>query len=530
VLTGFFQRFMENKMSPQKKGKVYLVGAGPGDPGLLTLRAKDLMENADVIVYDYLANETFLEYARNNAEIIYAGKSGGSHTMKQEDINRLLCEKALKGLNVVRLKGGDPFIFGRGGEEAQDLARAGIAFEIVPGVTSAIAVPSYAGIPLTHRDYTATVAFITGNEDPAKDRSNIDWKKISTGAGTLVFLMGIGNLEAITGELIKNGRSPDTPVAIIHKGTVPEQRTLEGTLGSISSVAKEKGVKPPGIIVVGDVVRLRNELNWFEKRPLFGRRILVTRAREQASQFMAGLMELGAECIEFPTIEIRHPHSWDMLDRSIQNIEDYHWLIFTSVNGVEYFFRRIFDLGKDIRCLGRIKVAAIGPKTATAVQTMGINPDLVPDEYKAEGVIEAFMGKDLKGTRILIPRAAEAREILPDELTKMGAHCDVVEAYRTVMPDAETDKLGAMLSHGDIDMATFTSSSTVTNLLSMFKGREEDLKQWMKKVAVACIGPVTAKTAEKKGFRVSITPKEYTIEALTASIVEYFSAVDSNQK
>jgi uroporphyrinogen III methyltransferase / synthase len=514
---------MENKMSSQKKGKVYLVGAGPGDPGLLTLKAKDLIENADVIVYDYLANETFLDYARKDAELIYAGKSGGSHTMKQEDINRLLCEKSLTGLNVVRLKGGDPFIFGRGGEEAQELARAGIAFEIVPGVTSAIAVPSYGGIPLTHRDYTATVAFITGNEDPAKEQSNIDWEKISTGAGTLVFLMGIGNLEAIANELIKHGRSPDTPVAVIHKGTVPEQKSVAGTLGTIASAAKEKGIKPPGIIVVGDVVRLRDELNWFEKRPLFGRRILVTRAREQASRFMAGLNELGAECIEFPTIEIRPPHSWKSMDGSIKNLEHYHWLIFTSVNGVDYFFRRIFDLGKDIRCLGSIKVAAIGPKTATAIQAMGINPDLVPDEYRAEGVIEAFRGKDLKGINILIPRAAEAREILPDELMKMGANVDLVEAYRTVMPDTGTEELGSMLSSGMIDMATFTSSSTVTNFVSMFKGREEDLKQWMQNVAVACIGPITAKTAEEKGFNVSLSPREYTIEALTEGIVEYFS-------
>lgn len=514
---------MENKMSSEKKGRVYLVGAGPGDPGLLTLRAKELIEDADVIVYDYLANETFLSYARKDAELIYAGKSGGSHTMKQGDINRLLCEKALMGLDVVRLKGGDPFIFGRGGEEAQELVKSGIAFEVVPGVTSAIAVPSYAGIPLTHRDYTATVAFITGNEDPSKEQSNIDWEKISTGAGTLVFLMGIGNLEAIAGELIRHGRSPDTPVAVIHRGTVPGQKSVTGTLGTIASAAKEKGIRPPGIIVVGDVVRLRDELNWFEKRPLFGRRILVTRAREQASRFMAGLMELGAECIEFPTIEIRPPSSWEGIDRSIQGLERYHWLIFTSVNGVDYFFRRVFDLGKDIRCLGSIRVAAIGAKTATAIQTMGINPDLVPDEYRAEGVIEAFRGKDLKGINILIPRAAEAREILPDELMKMGADVDVVEAYRTVMPDTGTEELGSMLSSGMIDMATFTSSSTVTNFVSMFKGREEDLKQWMQNVAVACIGPITAKTAEENGFKVSLSPGEYTIEALTEGIIEYFS-------
>ncbi|MBN1627128.1 MAG: uroporphyrinogen-III C-methyltransferase [Deltaproteobacteria bacterium] len=512
-------------MSSINKGKAYLVGAGPGDPGLLTLRAKELIEKADVIIYDYLANESFLNYAGNDAELIYVGKSAGSHTMKQGDINRLICEKALKGLNVVRLKGGDPFIFGRGGEEAQELVNAGIPFEVVPGVTSAIAVPAYAGIPLTHRDYTATVAFITGNEDPAKEQSNIDWAKISTGAGTLVFLMGVGNIEAIAGELVRHGRTPNTPVAVIHRGTLPAQKTVKGTLNNIADIAKKEGIRPPGIIVVGDIVKLRDELNWFEVRPLFGKRIIVTRAREQASRFMAGLTELGAECIEFPTIEITPPVSRDGMDRAIRSLVDYHWLIFTSVNGVDYFFRRIFDLGMDLRILCKIKVAAIGPKTAEAVQKMGINPDMVPEEYKAEGVIEAFMGKDLKGVNILIPRAAEAREVLPDELRKMGARVDVVEAYRTVMPDTGAEKLGGMLEKGEIDMATFTSSSTVTNFISMFKGQEDKLKQWMQDVAVACIGPITAKTTEENGFNVSITPKDYTIEALTGSIVEYFSGI-----
>lgn len=512
-------------MSSHNKGKVYLVGAGPGDPGLLTLKAKDLIEKADVIVYDYLANDIFLNYAKKNAELIYAGKSGGSHTMKQEDINQLLCDKALKGLNVVRLKGGDPFIFGRGGEEAQEFANKGIPFEIVPGITSAIAVPAYAGIPLTHRDYTATVAFITGNEDPTKEQSNIDWEKISTGAGTLVFLMGIGNLEAIASELIKHGRSPDTPVAVIYKGTVPAQKTVEGTLNDIAIIAKKEGITPPGIIVVGDVVRLRPQLNWYEQRPLFGRKIMVTRAREQASRFMAGLTELGAECVELPTIEIKPPSSWQDLDRAIMDIADYQWLIFTSINGVNFFFKRLYELGKDIRSLRDIKVSAIGPKTAEAIYERGINPDLIPDEYKAEGVIEAFRGRDCKDINILIPRAAEARDILPEELKKMCARVDVVEAYRTMMPDAGSEGLGEMLKRGQIDMATFTSSSTVTNLVSMFRGQENNLRQWMQNVTIACIGPITAKTAEENGFRVSITPKEYTIEALTGAIVEYFSGI-----
>ena len=510
-------------MLSQKNGRVYLVGAGPGDPGLLTLRAKELLEKADVVIYDYLANEAFLAFARADAELIYAGKSGGSHAMKQEDINNLLCEKAGRGLNVVRLKGGDPFIFGRGGEEAQELAKAGIPFEVVPGVTSAIAVPAYAGIPLTHRDYTASVAFITGNEDPAKEQSNIAWDKLATGVGTLVFLMGIGNLEAITEQLIMHGRAPETPAAVIHRGTVPGQRSVVGTIQDIASIAKREGITPPGIIVIGEVVRLRQELSWFEQRPLFGRRIVVTRAREQASGFMAVLKELGAECIEFPTIEIRPPLSPDAMDMAIGRVEEYQWMLFTSVNGVDCFFKRLYELGKDIRGLRDIKVGAIGPRTADAVRARGIMPDLVPDEYRAEAVVDAFREKDLRGMKILIPRATEAREILPEELGRMGARVDVVEAYRTVMPGAGTEKLADLLGRRQIDMVTFTSSSTVTNFISMFRDRRDDLNQWMKGVAVACIGPITLNTAEENGLKVSLTPASYTIEALTDAIVAYYS-------
>ena len=301
-------------MLPRKEGRVYLVGAGPGDPGLLTLRAKDCIERADVVVYDHLANRAFLDYANKQAEILYAGKKGGSHAMSQQEINRLICQKAAMGLTVVRLKGGDPFLFGRGGEEAQELVRAGIHFEVVPGVTSAVAVPAYAGIPLTHRDYASTVAFITGHEDPLKEQSSIDWGKLSSGAGTLVFLMGIGNLTKISRELIRNGRSPDTPAAVIMQGTVPGQKTVTGRLGDIGEIAERAGMKPPGIIVVGDVVGLRDELNWFEKKVLFGKRIVVTRARDQASDLLKRLTELGAECIEFPTIEVIPPESYDPMD------------------------------------------------------------------------------------------------------------------------------------------------------------------------------------------------------------------------
>jgi uroporphyrinogen III methyltransferase/synthase len=510
-------------MAKTEKGKVYLVGSGPGDPGLLTLKAKACIEKADVVIYDYLANAVFLDYAKKDAERIYVGKEGGRHTMGQNEINRLIVEKAREGLEVVRLKGGDPFIFGRGGEEAQELVKAGIPFEVIPGVTSAIAVPAYAGIPLTHRDFTATVAFVTGHEDPTKEESNIAWEKISTGIGTLVFLMGVGNLSKIAASLMEHGRSSDTPVAVIRAGTVPEQRTVTGTLGTIADIAQGAKLRPPAVIVVGDVVSLRKDLNWFEQKPLFGKRIVVTRTREQASDFVALLSELGAECVEFPTIEVIPPPSWKELDRAIKNLETYQWLVFTSVNGVRHFFDRLEHAGLDARTLKGVRVAAIGPKTADAIRAKGVNPDLVPQEYRAEAVVEAFGKQGVKGVRILLPRAADAREVLPQELEKMGARVEVVEAYRTVKPQGRKDEIKAMLEKGDIHMVTFTSSSTVSNFMDMFQEESDQLLKWMKTVTVACIGPVTAKTAQDRGLSARITPSDYTIEALAKAIVDYFT-------
>ena len=508
-------------MGCDKKGKVYLVGAGPGDPGLLTIKAKKCIEQADVVIYDYLANRVFLDYADERAELIYVGKKGSCHTMGQEDITCLIVDKSRNGLTVVRLKGGDPFIFGRGGEEALELSKAGISFEVVPGVTSAIAVPAYAGIPLTHRDYTATVAFITGHEDPAKDESNIAWEKLATGVGTLVFLMGVGNLPKITAKLMENGRSTDTPIAVIHRGTVPKQKTVEGTLENINERVRKEKIKPPAIIVVGDVVKLGKKLNWFEQRPLFGRRIVVTRAREQASEFLSNLSDLGAECIEFPSIEIASPESWDALDQAIKSLEEYQWLLFTSINGAEYFLKRLAVLGKDVRDLKGIKIGAIGPKTAQVLGRMGINPDLMPDEYRAEAVVECFKDYGVKGTKILLPRAAKAREILPEELIKSGAEVDVVAAYQTIRPDQDRGRIIDMMKKSEIDMVTFTSSSTVSNFIDMFDAGQ--LQEWMEKVAVACIGPITANTAKENGLSVSLMPSEYTIENLSRAIVQYFS-------
>ena len=506
------------------KGKVYLVGAGPGDPGLLTIKGKECLQQADVIIYDYLANPTFLKLAKENAELIYVGKKGGDHTLSQEKINQLIVDKAEENKIVARLKGGDPFIFGRGGEEAETIKEAGIKFEWVPGITSAIAAPAYAGIPLTHRDYTSTVAFITGHEDPLKEKSSIQWDKLATGIGTLVFLMGVGNLGKIAKQLILHGRSPDTLVAVIHRGTLYEQKTITGKLSEIAGLAKKHAIKPPSIIVVGDVVKLRQDLNWFETMPLFGKRIIVTRARAQASGFLRQLIDLGADCIEFPTIEVIPPKEVTDLDRAIMDIDVYQWLLFTSVNGVEFFLKRLGDLGKDVRDLKGIKIGAIGPKTAEIWHNIGIKPDLVPNEYRAEAVIDCFKKENLaKGTRILLPRAAEAREILPEELAKMGAQVDVVTVYQTIKPDNDSRNIRKMLEEHMIDMITFTSSSTVTNFLAMFDVGNKQIQEWMQSLTVACIGPITAETARKNGLPVQIVPTDYTIEALTDAIARHFS-------
>jgi uroporphyrinogen III methyltransferase/synthase len=509
-------------MAQKQRGMVYLVGAGPGDPGLLTIKGRDCLSRAQVVVYDYLANPELLEYAPKGTEWIYVGKRGGSHTMCQEEIGSLIVEKARQGKVVVRLKGGDPFIFGRGGEEAEDLSREGIPFEVVPGVTSAVAVPAYAGIPLTHREFASTVAFVTGHEDPKKQTTDIAWGKLSTASGTLVFLMGVGNLDKIVQRLIKNGRPPETPVAVIRRGTLAAQDTVVGTLETIGVLAKEKGITPPAIIVVGEVVRLREVLNWFETKPLFGRRIIVTRAREQASEFMQRLAELGADCIQFPTIQVMPPESWEPLDQSIGRLHEYHWVIFTSVNGVKFFQERLQAQGKDVRDLKGIQIGAIGPKTARMWEMMGIQPDLVPEEYRAEAVIAGLRKEGITGCKILVPRAEKAREILPEELREAGATVDVVPAYRTVKPEQRTQEIGEMLEKGLVDMVTFTSSSTVANFAEMFGPARHGLKAWMEKVVVACIGPITAKTAEEHGFAVHVVPGEYTIEALTQRIAAYF--------
>jgi uroporphyrinogen III methyltransferase/synthase len=501
-------------------GMVIMVGAGPGDPGLITLKGWECLKHADVVVYDFLANPRLLEFAGNEAEIIYVGKQGGKHTASQEQINQILIDKAKKGKRVVRLKGGDPFIFGRGGEEAEALVRAGVAFEVVPGVTSAVAVPAYAGIPLTHRDYTSSVALITGHEDPTKDKSAIDWEKLAAGRGTLVFLMGVGQLGAIADRLTRAGRDPKSPVAVIRWGTTPDQETLVADLETVGARAREKGMKAPAIIVVGDVVKLRDGLNWFETKPLFGKRILVTRTRAQASMLSQLLLKQGAEPIEVPTIEIVPCPSYEELDAALKNLTEFDWLIFTSANGVNHFFKRMDAWGRDARGLSGCKVCAIGPATAQMLLEKGIKADLVPQDYRAEGIIAELEAKIAINSRVLIVRAEQARDILPDSLQELGAEVTVAPAYRTVQPELETAKIKKLFKEEGADVVTFTSSSTVTNLANIL-GRQ-DFPKLLKKVTVACIGPITAATAKELGVESQIVCQEYTIPALVDQLVEYF--------
>ncbi len=498
-----------------KKGKVYLTGAGPGAKDLISLKAIEKIKIADVIIYDYLANNKFLDFAKKDAEIIYVGKQGGCHTLKQEEINKLIIQKAKEGKNVVRLKGGDPYIFGRGGEETEELVEEKIEFEVIPGITAASAATAYAGIPLTHRDFTASVAFITGHEREDSEYSKIHWDKIATGIGTIVFYMGVKNLPYIVEKLIENGRTPETPVALIRWGTMPYQETVTGTLSNIVDIVKEKNLKPPAIIVVGEVVKLRKKLRWFDTKPLFGKKIIVTRAREQASTLVEILEEEGAYVIEFPTIEIVEPEDYSELDKAIKNIKTYDWLIFTSVNGVKFFLNRLKYHKKDVRVLDGINICAIGPKTAETFEKFGIIPDFIPEKYQAEYIIEGLEKIGINGKKFLLPRAKVAREILPKKIRELGGDIDVVTVYETKMPDTKKDEVIDMLKNNEIDYITFTSSSTVKNFIEMIENKIELLKN----VKLVSIGPITSDTIKSFGLIPSIEAKKYTIEGLKEAIL-----------
>lgn len=504
-----------------KEGKVYLVGAGPGDPGLISQKGLECLARADVVIYDHLLDEQLLDLATPKAEKIYVGKTGGEHAREQEEINRLLVEKAKDGKTVVRLKGGDPFIFGRGGEETEELKDNHISFDVVPGVSSAVAVPAYAGIPVTHRGLASSFAVVTGHEDPSKDSSSIAWEKLATGVDTLVFLMGMGNLPEIVAKLLEHDRHPDTLVAVIKNGTRPEQKTVVGSLKDIVAKVKEHRLSPPAVIVVGEVVRLREKLRWFDERPLFGKRVLVTRARRQASMLSRLLYERGAQPVELPAIDVQPVVNTRELDRAILNLNHYQWIAFTSVNGVEAFFHRLHRLKLDARALSGIKVGVIGPATAESLKAKGIISDCLPDVYTSEGLIRGLESRGIAGQRFLLPRADIVDEVLSEGLARLGAEVHEVATYRTVPATEAISKAREMLLSGQIDIITFTSSSTVSNLMAAFD------QKWLSlnKAKVACIGPKTAATAGKVGLKVDMVAREHTILGLVAAIEEYFCEV-----
>ncbi len=509
-----------------KKGKVYLIGAGPGDIGLFTLKGLNCLRKAEVVVYDFHLNAQILNYINHDAEFIYAGKRGGHHAMTQDEINQSLIDKAREGKIVCRLKGGDPFVFGRGGEEAEALVNAGYDYELIPGVSSSISAPAYAGIPLTHRKYSSSFAVITGNEDADKEESTIDWPSLAKNFDTLVFLMGVKNLDRITSKLLENGKAPETPAALVRWGTRPDQKTVVGTLSDIAEKAVAEGIRPPAVMIVGNVVKLRDTLKWYEKKPLFGHRILVTR---DYTPDYEPLEELGAEIFEFPTIKTVPPKDYSELDAAINAIDKYHWLIFTSANGFSFFMRRLIELQKDIRDLKGIKICAIGPKTAEAVKKYGLKVDLVPGEFNAEGLIEAFIREarnsvqdpryrtsNLEGLRILLPRAEAAREVFPERVRELDGEIDCPAAYRTIKPEKHGKRLHRFLKAGRISVATFTSAATFTNFVDIIGDEAVDI---LKNVTIAAIGPVTAKAIEAKGLKVAIMPKEATIKAMVDEII-----------
>ncbi|MCL4501824.1 MAG: uroporphyrinogen-III C-methyltransferase [Deltaproteobacteria bacterium] len=499
---------------------VYLVGAGPGDPGLITAKGLAILHRAQVVVYDQLASPELLKEAPAEAEIIYVGKKAGAHAVPQEGINELLVDRARAGLTVVRLKGGDPFVFGRGGEEAEELAKAGIPFEIVPGVTAAAAVPAYAGIPVTHRRYTTLVTFVTGHEDPAKEASTIPWESLGKNPGTLVFLMGVKNLPEICRQLIDKGRIPSTPAAVIERGATPAQRTVTGTLTDIAQVARDAKIKPPAILVVGGVVELRQTLKWWETRPLWGKTVVVTRSRRQASRLVELLAAAGARCLEIPTIEIGPPDDFGPFDQALNNLSQYQWLVFTSANGVAAFMTRLFGQGRDVRALGGLKIAAIGPATAESLKAYGLKADVVPHAFKAEVLLEALGPLVTPGSQMLLARAQIAREVLPEGLVKLGAVVDVAPVYKARTPLGVPVEAEAALNENQADILTFTSSATVHNFVKLLG--QERVQLLAAKAVVAAIGPITSGTLKEYGITPQIEPKDYTIPALVEAIVEYF--------
>lgn len=524
---------------------VYLVGSGPGDAGLITVRGRELLERADAVVYDYLANPELLAFVPADARRVYVGKEGFAPHIGQQAINDLLVRTAREvgqrgGSVVVRLKGGDPFVFGRGGEEALALVEADVPFEVVPGVTSGIAAPAYAGVPVTHRGISSSVTFITGHEDPTKDETAIDWNslaRLATRGGTLCFYMGMRNLGLIAAKLAAGGMPRTMPVALVQWGTTGRQRTLVSTLAAVEEEAA--GFGAPAIILVGEVARLRGQLTWFEQRPLLGRRIVVTRSRSQASSFSAMLRQMGAQVEEVPTIEFAPPDDFAPLDGVLRRLDRFAWVVFTSVNGVDAFFERLSlaasdapGLMPDARALAQSRIAAIGPATAQRLREHGVKADVVPAQYRGEAVFAAMdeaaarLGVLLAGAQVLIPRAQEAREVLPRLLEEAGADVQVVAAYKTVRPSDDTaQRLVALLEAGEVDAVTFTSSSTARNLLALLGDRRDLLAG----VKLFSIGPITTQTLAQAGFGDVREAAEYTIPGLARALEEHYGQMRSSE-
>ena len=501
-----------------KRGKVYLVGAGPGDPGLIKVKGLECLRKADVVIYDRLVDESLLGEVPTRSQKIYVGKGRGCHAMEQKEINLLLIDKAREGKTVVRLKGGDPFVLGRGGEEAEVLAANGIPFEVVPGISSAYAVPAYAGIPVTHRRLASSFTVVTGHEDPEKDESSIDWDRISTGSDTLVLLMGMGNLTHIIDKLVQNGRSSSTPTAIISQGTSAGQRTISGTLADIGARAQKEGFEPPAVIVVGEVVKLRDQIRWFDNLPLFGKRVLVTRAEHQIKELSRLLLRRGAMPLEMPVIKVSPPESWKELDQAMLDMKRYDWVFFTSVNAVEMLWKRLQEKKLDARQFGGTKIGAIGPATAKALESKGLRPDYVPKTYTSRGLVAGLKKGGVAGCRVLLPRADIAGSELNDGLIKLGAKVRQVTIYRTATIRNSNSRAKQMLLDGEIDVITFTSASTVKSLLTTMGRKWEVIKQ----ARLACIGPSTAEALAERGLKADIVAREHTIDGLVDSIELYF--------
>jgi len=500
-------------------GKVYLVGAGPGDPGLITVKGLQCLQQADLVVYDRLSNARLLDHAPAEAERVFMGKEPDTPGEFQNAINRALAQAAQNGKTVVRLKGGDPFLFGRGGEEAQALHAAGVPFEVVPGVTSAIAVPAYAGIPVTHRGAASSVTVVSGSEDPTKPESSLDWQALAATPGTLVVLMGWRSLAGIVGALLEHGRPPDTPVSATQWGTLPQQRTVTATLASILERGQAAGLTSPVVTVIGPVAGLRETMRWFDTQPLFGKRVLVTRSSAQASVLSQRLADHGAEPVELPTIDIAPLDDYSELDEALGQVQRYRWVVLTSVNAVAAVFHRLRQAGKDARHLGPVQVAAIGPATAEALARHGVVADFVPDTYTTEAVAKGFSGFPMRGVTVLLPQADIGGETLPEGLAKLGAKVDQVAAYRTVAPEHAAARARELLASGTLDAATFTSASTVRNLVSLLDGDPQSLRGLL----VVSIGPATSRTAQALGLKVDIEARERTIPGLVQSLVEHYT-------